>query len=342
MQTYIFEGKVTAVEPLTVTLKGAQSALGHRLPRNGGFRARPYFPATSLRGALRHAGHVSLVNNLAKTKNEKFSLADHFMLAQGTDIKGVAEQFDGGKIDATVALRQKNPFISIWGRWGVDGRVSIGNLIPITEDCFADFGGGARTIMFERNDALIQAISAAEVDELNHIIKEQGEVSEDMKPIKAEIQSLTKSLKQLGDGEAKERVKEKISVLEQQIADIKGSKTGAKEAIRRPIDTYEAFVAGCEFDHRMKLESATETELSLFLASFQMFARDSRLGGHTAHNCGEIKGSYTVKVWPEDADAPVRVGKMEWDENGFRVEGQLLTRVLNAWKTAEGIDFKKW
>jgi hypothetical protein len=47
-------------------------------------------------------------------------------------------------------------------------------------------------------------------------------------------------------------------------------------------------------------------------------------------------------VWPEDADAPVRVGKMEWDENGFRVEGQLLTRVLNAWKTAEGIDFKKW
>ncbi|MBK2963700.1 CRISPR-associated protein Csf2, partial [Klebsiella pneumoniae] len=55
MRTLNFNGKISTLEPLTVTVKNAVSTSGHRLPRNGGFNAAPYFPGTSIRGTLRHA-----------------------------------------------------------------------------------------------------------------------------------------------------------------------------------------------------------------------------------------------------------------------------------------------
>lgn len=42
MRTLNFNGKISTLEPLTVTVKNAVSTSGHRLPRNGGFNAAPH------------------------------------------------------------------------------------------------------------------------------------------------------------------------------------------------------------------------------------------------------------------------------------------------------------
>jgi hypothetical protein len=46
------------------------------------------------------------------------------------DINGEAETFAPGEINAGAELRSKNPLISLFGRWGLSGKVGIGNAIP--------------------------------------------------------------------------------------------------------------------------------------------------------------------------------------------------------------------
>jgi CRISPR type IV-associated protein Csf2 len=333
MKTYYLKGIVRAEEPLTVSLKS--SGTGHRLPRNGGFKAKPYMPATSFRGALRHACHVALNRHIVETTGEKLSLQQHFMLAQGVDINGSAMVFGGGEIDGSLALRKANPFISLWGRWGLGGHMSVGNMYPIQDDCVADFGGGNRSVMFERNTNLLSYLSETEVSELNRILKEQSSSSEDIKPIKSQIQTLTKSLKTLDDAESVAKVKEKIAELESQISEIKDAKEGPRESIRRPIDSYEAFVAGCEFNHRFAVQCANETELGLLLAALHEFSRSPYLGGHRSHNCGLISADYVVSIYPEGADAHIPVGRVAFSDEGFIVEGSELTSARASWKLAE-------
>lgn len=340
--TYHFTGTVTAISPLTVTLPGSSAKGAHRLPRNGGYSARPYFPATSLRGALRNAGHVALTRHLGK-QDIRFTIAEHFAHAQGIIIKakGVESCVSDdpqGSIDANQGVRDANPFMSLWGRWGVDGRCCIGNLIPLTDDCVGQFGGGARTVMFERNQSLLEDLSEDEVAQINHILNEQAETSAKLAPMDAEVKTLKRSLKSIDDSEAKARVQARIADLEEQMKQMKDEKTGSRESIRRPIDPYEAFVAGCEFEHRMTLKGATTDELSLFLTCLLEFARESTLGGHKAQGCGSIAGEYKVTVWPEDALKPVEIGTIAFGPNGFHVTGDLES-VIGQWRQAAS-DFK--
>lgn len=341
--TYNFIGTVTAVSPLTVTLPGGNTKGAHRLPRNGGYHSRPYFPASSVRGALRNAGHVALTRHLGK-QDVRFTIAEHFAHAQGIIIKakGVescATDEPQGAIDANQSVRDDNPFMSLWGRWGMDGRCCIGNLIPLTDDCVGQFGGGARTVMFERNPNLLEDLSNEEIQQINHILSEQAETSANMAPLSAEVTTLKKSLKNIDDPEAKSRVQSKIAELEAQMKQMKDDKTGSRESIRRPIDPYEAFVAGCEFEHLMTLKSATDDELSLFLTCLLEFARGSTLGGHKAHGCGSISGEYKVTVWPEDALKPVEIGSVSFGPNGFEVTGEVLESAIGRWRSAD-FDFK--
>lgn len=339
MQTYYLKGIVKAEEPLTVTLKS--SGTTHRLPRNGGFKAKPYMPATSFRGALRHACHLALNRHHLTTKGEKLTLNQHFMMAQGVDIAGTAQAFGGGDIDASVAVREANPFISLWGRWGLGGHMSVGNLYPIQDDCVGEFGGGNRSVMFERNTDLLNYLSESEVGDLNRILKEQSQSSEDIKPLKAQIQTLTKSLRALEDAESVAKVKEKIAALESQISGIKDDKEGPRESIRRPIDTYEAFVAGCEFNHRFAVQCANEVELGLFLDALYEFSRNPYLGGHRSHNCGLISASYDVTVYPEGADAHIQVGTVSFNDVGFTITGDSLLEARNVWKS-QSMDLTTW
>lgn len=337
MQTYFFKGVVTGEEPLTVSLNSGST---HRLPRNGGYRSRAFMPATSVRGALRHACHLALNAHLAK-KDEKLSLDQHFVLAQGIDITKKAEEMKSGAVDASVALREANPFISLWGRWGLGGHANVGNMYPVNEECTAEFGGGNRGVMFERNSELISYLDESEVERLNMIIQEQSDSSELIKPIKAQRQTLMKSLKTLDDSEAIAKVKEKIAELDAQEKAIKDDKKGSRESIRRPIDNFEAFVAGCEFTHRMAVQAASDEELGLFIAGLQVFAREPYLGGHRAHNCGRISATYEVSVYPEDVDKPEVIGTLSFNEDGFVVSGDKLKSVRDSWKHRE-MDLTVW
>lgn len=334
-QTYVFDGNLTAVEPLTVTIKGV---LNGRLPRNGAIEDSAYWPATTIRGSLRHAAHrVALMFNQDKDL-PAFDLADHFLLAQGVDIVGDVLKSADGEIDAANTLRENNPMISLFGLWGVASKATIGNAFPITPNPTAMFGGGARTIMFERSPELLETLNDAETARLDKILEEQSLAAVDIGELKAKQTVLKKQLKSAED---KAPIYEQIASLEAEIQARKDAKGEARESIRRPIDQYEGITAGTVMAHRMSLKSASELELGFFIATLLEFARSPRMGGHQAHSCGLVEGSWAVKTWPPKSLTPLTIGHVQFDGDGFRLEGELLQQAYQKWCDDDSSKFKK-
>ncbi|MDH8292293.1 CRISPR-associated protein Csf2, partial [Klebsiella pneumoniae] len=82
--------------------------------------------------------------------------------------------------------------------------------------------------------------------------------------------------------------------LDEKIQSRKDEKSEARESIRRPIDPYEAFIAGAELNHRMSIKNATDEEAGLFISALVRFASEPRLGGHANHNCGLVEANWSV------------------------------------------------
>lgn len=340
-RTIHFTGKITTLEPLTVTLKDSVSASGHRLPRNGGYSSVPYFPGTTIRGVLRHAAHRVVVERMAAENGGvvPFDLADHFMLAQGVDIVNQAETIRLGEINAGERIRSANPLLSLFGRWGLMGKAGIGNATPTGEEQWAMFGGGARTIMFERDESLIDLLEPDQVERLERIISEQAEASIDIQSIKSEQAALRALLKTMNK-EAAQELRTKIRELDEQIKARKEKKSEAYESIRRPLDSYEAFIAGAELSHRMVIKNATDTEAGLFIAALIRFAAHSRLGGHSGHNCGLVEAAWQVTTWKPGELTPARLGDISLTQDGVKITGQEIEKMLETFRENKDLNFK--
>lgn len=337
MNTFVFHGTLTALQPLTVTIKGTP---GGRLPRNGGPDAPAYWPATTIRGSLRHAAHRVALMFQQDNGLPRFDLAEHFLLAQGVDIVGDVATPADGEIGADLSLREGNPLLSMFGLWGLASRTTIGPAFPLNKDSVGMFGGGARTIMFERTPELLEAIEPDQKERLNTILEEQSMAAIDISELKGKQQELKKAAK-LASSEEKKAIFDQIAALNAEIQNRKDAKTEARESIRRPIDQYEAISAGTVMEHDMSLQSATDIELGFILATLLEFARNPRMGGHKAHNCGLVAGSWEVSTWPAKSFSPVVLGKVEFDAAGFRVEGERLHAAYESWCNAVGINFNK-
>lgn len=340
MRTLNFNGKISTLEPLTVTIKNAVSTSGHRLPRNGGFNAAPYFPGTSIRGTLRHAAHKVIVDSVGLNADGKspFDLAEHFMLAQGVDINGEAETFAPGEINAGAELRSKNPLISLFGRWGLSGKVGIGNAIPDGDNQWGMFGGGARSIMFQRDESLMEFLETDQVDRSERLLEEQAEASVDISQIKTEQDALKKAMKS-ADKDTKAELQIKVRELDEKIQARKDQKQESRESIRRPIDPYEAFITGAELSHRMSIKNATDEEAGLFISALIRFAAEPRFGGHANHNCGLVEAHWTVTTWKPGELVPVTLGEIVITPNGVEITGDELFAMVKAFNENQSFDF---
>ncbi|HED5889159.1 TPA: hypothetical protein R5S02_004404 [Salmonella enterica] len=144
MRTINFTGKITTREPLMPGLRS-----GTRLPRNGGPSATPYFPAYSIRGAIRHAAYQVVIEHLSMKNNGVVPLeqAEHLILAKGIDIDGRTNAGLVGRIDARNYMRTKNPMLSLFGVEGFTGKTGISNAMPADGDKWAiSEGDGERNV----------------------------------------------------------------------------------------------------------------------------------------------------------------------------------------------------
>lgn len=342
--TLNFTGHLYSETMLQVSLFGMDG----KLPRNGGPNGAPYFPATTIRGAIRHAMHrhvVRLVNN----SGERLDLENHYILSQGMDITGqaLAESADG-QVNFYNELRELNPALNLGGRFKLAGAMGVYNAFP--EGGIADVAvvpASVRTDLFERDQSLISTLSEGDVDRYKTITMQGASVAAENAELKTKRAKLLREASR-AEGTEKSDLFAEAAKIAEQMQENKSAKKEAKESIRRPNSELEVIAADRTLTHRMRLTQADLNSIGLFLASLREFARDPYLGGKRAYEFGRVSGKYEVTEWLPDADRPEVVGTVAWNDEGFTVTGELLESALAQWKKvsqdykSSGLDMKKF
>lgn len=370
--TFRFEGSITSVTSLTVTRPNETfasppgsslklSAKSGRMPRLGAMREEsiPYFPAGSLRGAIRRAGRNVIRRAVIKeTGNDTpWGVDTHYMLTQGVDTTNeTMNEKIAGTIGHEEGLRNENPFLSLFGRWRLPGHVGIDNAVPenIEDalDCIYVHGRGARSNDFIRSPEQVEFLTLDEAKKLKIFAEQDSLASEETGEIDDQIKALKKDYRQVKDDDEREEIGEQLNQLDAKKKAVKQAKSGSQESIQRPLEGFEAMKPGLKMSHRMIVQNANDIELGLYLATLREFSRNPYVGGHRSLGCGEISANWQVSYWPEDDNEPTMLGSVKLGADGFEIidaEGHsVLSEALSFWEksasslTKSGINFERF
>lgn len=325
MTVFLLKGTLTAEGPLTVSRPNAIKGRMPRLP-NG----LPYFPASTLNGLFRHAAHAGIVHWRRDKGAAPLSLDAHYMLAAGVDTARQISDIEG-KPGAELPLRAANPLISLFGRWKLAGRLSMGDAVARTPECVMDLGDGVRTHPFRRKPELVTFVDPAELERLDAIMAADAESSEQVAPLKARIKELKRQMR-TAEADEKKRLNQEIEGIEAQISGVKDTREGAKESVQRPLDIYEGIATGTVMDHEMRVQGGDGKELGALLWTLKYVASEPIVGGHRRSGCGRISGNWEVSRYDFGARAPVAIGTVGFSDAGLEIAGAALTSLLEAFE----------
>lgn len=235
-QTFHFIGQISTLEPLTVSIAKPLSK-GHQIPKNNGI---PYFPSSSLIGAIRSAGCKYVIDHLAN-RNEpvKLDLNSVYSLFQGyvvdNKINDQIQKSKAGVIDSGDSLREANPLLSVFGRWGLAGKLGVGSAYASNENQVKSYEGGFRIDIFERDEELRSSLTDSDLERYFSITGGQSEVAVNVQELKKSKTALTSKLR-TADESDKKLIRAEIQEIELKIKQSKEESGEAKETIRRQLD----------------------------------------------------------------------------------------------------------
>lgn len=314
-KSIILTGSITTLEPVNVSLADRDG-----MPKDS--MGRPYIPASSLRGLLRHRA-MEAAQALCVTNGKPLSVDDIYMLAQGVDTsRRYGDIMKNGSV--TVGGNNKyriNPQISLFGRWQMRGKLAVGNAYANNRNALIRVGGGARTHAFERSEALMSFVDAGELDYLTQILNADSESSEAVGDIKAQIKAIQKQIRTAVDSEEREALNAEIEALKVKQREVKDARVGASESIRRPLEGFEAIAPNEVLEHRFRLVSPTDQEFEYFLWCLSLFAFNPTIGGHINLGCGLVSGHWDIYETSLTQMTPKKVGFVTADPvKGFSFE----------------------
>ena len=319
--TVVFEGTLTAVSPIAVSPPklgemGAAKDKVQRLPTmpvidDGVPRTTAYLPASTIRGALRRAAVAVVIDLLALDGAVKLTPHDYLLLALG-GVKDRKEEGDtadtkGVDLQAVQAFRKSNPLVSLFGAMAIDigGNLRVGHGVPTVAFTPGHLGEGARHDPFARQPALLELFDADVAEDF--LVRNAARLEGNR--LESQVGLAERKMRDLA--KAKNSDVEKANALKAQISqlntDAKAAfeKAGGTVNIQQPLNGYEALPIGLEMRHKITGDQLTPVELALLLAALERFAFQPVLGAHVAHGCGELTGSWTVKI--AGRGAPVSV-----------------------------------
>ncbi len=308
--TYVFEGTITAEQPLatcSAALKKAEEAR-----RGDKFAAMPVpyiqtelgrrlmFPATGIRGKMRRTLRDVLREALIKrTGDEKpLTLRQHYMLTLG-GVKGT-EEIDRASVAHQALWRDKNPLLSLFGAGDagdlgfMTGRLSVGNAICI-DSCEPSVFSGARSDDVYRDRQQLEFLSEGEIATLISMSQGNRDRSVIDGKLKKALAALKKLAKSGSDLSGIEKLQAEVAGYESELERMKGAtQENISVSAGMPLAGYEAIPVGSKMSHRMILSNANLVELGALLASIEQMSLSPLLGGHIAQGCGLTSMSWEV------------------------------------------------
>tara|TARA_Y100001934_G_C12379549_1_gene791478 strand:- start:388 stop:1410 length:1023 start_codon:yes stop_codon:yes gene_type:complete len=333
MKTLHFTGNITLLEPFTVSL-----AKQGGLPK---FKGLSYIPQSTINGAIRHSCLNYLVSQAKKEgSGHPYTLETYLSTSQGYVLNNELKKLiDTAKtstpIDKDDDIRQANPALSLFGRWKLGGKFGIGNAYTSSEADTSVVEQGFRSDIFERDPNLLASLPDDEMLRYYALKEQQSMTSSTAGELKKEQVRLLKSARAESDREKKEILYKQANDIAEQISAIKSETAEGKENLLRPLDDAEFIVAGAVLNHRMTLRRVSDEEIGLALLSLAQFSLNPRLGGKARKNSGLLHAQWDVKISNEETFGRDVIGQVRIDDEGFHVEGEMLTNSIAKFKNGK-------
>jgi CRISPR type IV-associated protein Csf2 len=274
MQTYVFDGTLTALS--SITHNGGQSfGINAKLRRekfvqpNGTVEAVPVISGNAIRGTLRDRGMLHMCRALGYGEPDDdgrprgLSLAAFYFLFSG----GALSSTGGRGIDLDMQRRLQSliPLTSIFGgavgNQIMPGKIKIGKALPICHET---------AHLLPESFAVRSKASV-----WDYLQEEMYTRTDDAKDERKHPLLSGETRKALDDGRRMAALKKAEPVEE----------TGAKQQMRYYVET---FAAGTPFYWRIVLDDVTPLEFEAFAATLAEFSKMPYLGGKSAVGLGEV------------------------------------------------------
>lgn len=330
--SYHFDGHITAEGPIAVSYFG----LDERLPRTP--HGQVFLNGGTLRGALRKAGLVMLIRELAKVRGQSqeaiFKRAEMYMLGEGVDItRQVNSEIKGASYDprAEAHLRKMNPFLSLFGRWKLAGYLEVSAMLT-SQDNLITAGQGTRHDQFEHDPSLVKYLNTEEQEALMSEMRSARDSMVEIEAIRGQVRELRAQSRRTESVDGKKEIAAQIRDLEALEKETRLAREGSDESIKHPIQGYEAIAPGSQLSSHLRIVEGHADVLGLLLHCLAEFSQRPRLGGHLAAGFGAIQAEWDV--WqrnPGERRGHV-IGNVQLDEMGIVLEGEALEE---AWAAFE-------
>lgn len=254
----------------------------------------PYFPASSIRGAIRRACRNVVFDLMSDTK---WGLELHRLLTIG----GVSTSGPEGDINIGVIqeLRNRNPLISLFGAtsgpnnpW-IEGFLSIGHAIP-SSPFVPPIVTGVRTDPVRRNPeeiTMLDETSASAIDEIFNAGRMVSKLKRQIDQLNTDL----KAAKKANNSVITTEITAQITDLTDKLNDA-AAKSGTSVSIQLPLSGYEVIPPSLPLNQRIIARSVSLVELGLLVAGLRRFAKDPLLGAHQAHGCGIARCEWDVTI----------------------------------------------
>lgn len=336
------DGALLTESPLSVMYKD----MNGRLPRTP--HGEVMLNGGTMRGPLRKAA-VRVVRRLTAEhlgvpEKGLFALSDEYMLGSGYDRTREVnnEKTKGADPIGDALLRDVNPLLSLFGRWGLPGYLETSEMRTSATNLMVA-GQGVRADQYERDPHLVTYLTEADQQALEKEMAHNRELQVEINAADEELAALKRKWAKASSAKEKADLQKQMNAQEKVIDTLKKSRDGGEHAIKHPLSGYESIAPGASLSSSFSLIQGRDVYLGLFLHIMNEFARHPQLGGHAAIGFGKVSGEYTVKSWPPGAMRPQEIGSVSFGREGFSLAGPVLEAAYSALPDAvKGCHFNIW
>lgn len=310
MKYYQFKGVIKLIQPFTVNLPNTT-----QFPVDS--HGNPLLPSHSLRGWLRYASYRSLLE-VMKEHDFIFSIHEHYLLAKGIDTGGLIKNERATSIGGNINIRQINPMMDLYGRWGISSALGVGSAIaPISS--LVKSSNSSRGHIIDSFDDFENYVVMEDQALLLEIMSNDSEAAPLIQDLKSKIKNTQHEKRSAPNLELKNELSKKIQEFQTKIDDIKNAKTGSKETVRRTNYGVDIIDANTEALHSMKLTGNHMGSLQFLLWTISKLPL-FRVGGGRALNYGEVEPFWKITEHSFSQPQGKPVGEVGWINGEFKLK----------------------
>lgn len=288
----------------------------------------------TIRGPLRKAAlnevRRLVAENAGISEKGLFSITDEYMLGTGYDRTRQVnnEKASGADPAGEIRLRTLNPLLSLFGRWGLGGRLATSEM-RAPEACVMTAGQGARSDHFERDVTQVEMLSEEDAATLEKEIQANRAVQKQIDDAKKALATLGKEYRAADTDKLKKAVGKRMDEQKKVIEELEESREGGEHAIKHPLAGAECIAAGSTLSSSFELVEGKPVYLGIFLRALSEFSRNPHIGAGTSKGWGRIRGEYRVTARRAGQTQPDQLGTVRFDANGFHLEGDVLQQAFD-------------